>query len=91
MVFDEDKHAIDWIFRYGNPELACFGEAAFGKSDRRFFCQSVSQYGSKMAQNYERAALYGEILELIDYSPEIDTYLKITCFPTFPDIAAVFF
>ena len=26
---------------------------------------------------------YGETLELIDYSPEIDKYLRIICFPTF--------
>lgn len=26
----------------------------------------------------------GETLELTDYSPEIDTYLKVICFPTFP-------
>ena len=26
----------------------------------------------------------GEALELTDYSPEIDTYLKVICFPTFP-------
>lgn len=25
-----------------------------------------------------------EKLEMIDYSPEIDTYLKVICFPTFP-------
>ena len=26
----------------------------------------------------------GETLEITDYSPEIDTELKIVCFPTFP-------
>ena len=26
----------------------------------------------------------GEALALTDYSPEIDTYLKVICFPTFP-------
>ena len=39
---------------------------------------------SKWCRSYERAALYGEKLEILDYSPEIDTYLKVTCFPTFP-------
>ena len=29
------------------------------------------------------AALYGAALEVFDYSPEIDTYLRILCFPTF--------
>ena len=42
MVFNEEKKAVDWIFRYG------------------------------------------ETLEIMDYSPEIDTNLKIICFPTFP-------
>ena len=34
-------------------------------------------------RSYERSGLYGEALELIDYSPEIDKYLRINCFPTF--------
>ena len=38
---------------------------------------------SKWLRSYERAALYGEKLEMMDYSPEIDTYLKVICFPTF--------
>ena len=38
---------------------------------------------SKWLLCYERVVLYGETLELMDYSPEIDTYLKIICFPTF--------
>ena len=42
-----------------------------------------SNMDSKWLKAYERATLYGEMLELIDYSPEIDTYLKIICFPTF--------
>ena len=31
----------------------------------------------------ERAALYGKTLEGLDYSPEIDTNLKVICFQTF--------
>lgn len=38
---------------------------------------------SKWLRTYERATLYGEVLEMMDYSPGIDTYLKIICFPTF--------
>ena len=37
-----------------------------------------------MARSYEQVVLYGRIQEIIDYSPEIDTYLHVTCFPTFP-------
>ena len=38
---------------------------------------------SKWLESYERAALYGETLEVLDYSPEIDTNLKVICFQTF--------
>ena len=48
-----------------------------------FSCLFSNMY-SKWLQSYERATLYGETLEIMDYSPEIDTNLKIICFPTFP-------
>ncbi len=35
--------------------------------------------------NNERAALYGERLEVMDYSPEIGAWLKVICFPTFDE------
>lgn len=38
---------------------------------------------AKWLRSYERVVLYRETLEVIDYSPEIDTYLKVICFPTF--------
>ena len=47
------------------------------------FGSLFSNMDSKWLKVYERAALYGETLEIIDYSPEIDTYLDIICFPTF--------
>ena len=37
----------------------------------------------KWLRAYEQAALYGVTLEVVDYSPEIDTWLRILCFPTF--------
>lgn len=74
---------MDWIFRYGNPALAKIEklplEQLVGSSFRSLF----SNMDSKWLRCYERAALYGEVLEMMDYSPEIDTYLKVICFPTF--------
>lgn len=49
MVFNEERAAVDWIFRYGNEALA----------------------------EIEKT------LEIVYYSPEIDTKLKIISFPTF--------
>ena len=38
---------------------------------------------TKWLRLYERVTLYGETLEVMDYSPEIDACLKVICFPTF--------
>lgn len=83
MIFNEQSKAVDWIFRYGNEALAklenCPLEVMIGNTFGNIF----SNMDSKWLRSYERAVLYGEMLELIDYSPEIDKYLRILCFPTF--------
>lgn len=83
MVFDEEKRAVDWIFRYGNPELARLEKLPLEKLIGSSFGSLFSNMDSKWLRSYERAALYGEKLEMMDYSPEIDTYIKVICFPTF--------
>lgn len=83
MVFNEEKHAVDWIFRYGNAALARLEKMPLERLIGSSFGSLFVNMNSKWLRSYERAALYGEILEMIDYSPEIDTYLKVICFPTF--------
>lgn len=84
MVLDEGNNAVDWIFRYANPALARLEKVPLSALVGRSFRSVFPNMDSKWLKSYERAALYGETLELIDYSPEIDTYLKIICFPTTP-------
>ena len=83
MVFDEKNHAVDWTFRYGNPALAKLEKLPLEVLIGSSFGSLFSNMDSKWLRSYEQAALYGEKLEIIDYSPEIDTYLKVICFPTF--------
>ena len=83
MVFDEKYHAVDWIFRYGNPALAKLEKLPLRVLIGSSFGSLFSNMDSKWLRSYEQAALYGEKLEIIDYSPEIDTYLKVICFQTF--------
>lgn len=83
MVFNEQNHAVDWIFRYGNPALAKLEKLPLEELIGNSFGSLFSNMDSKWLNSYERVALYGEKLEIVDYSPEIDTYLKIICFPTF--------
>ena len=83
MVFDRGIHAVDWIFRYGNPALADLEKVPLEKLIGSSFGSLFPNMDSKWLRSYERAALYGETLKIIDYSPEIDTYLEVICFPTF--------
>ncbi len=83
MIFNEEKHAVDWIFRYGNPALAKLEKMSLEQLMGNSFGSLFSNMDSKWLRSYERATLYGETLEIIDYSPEIDEYLKVICFPTF--------
>lgn len=84
MVFNEEKKAVDWIFRYGNEALATLEKLPLDKMIGSSFSSLFSNMDAKWLHVYERATLYGETLEIMDYSPEIDTNLKIICFPTFP-------
>lgn len=83
LVFDEERHAVDWIFRYGNTKLAKIEKLSLDQLIGSSFESLFSNMDSKWLKSYERVALYGEVVEMMDYSPEIDTYLKVICFPTF--------
>ena len=84
MVFNEEKKAVDWIFRYGNEALAILEKLPLDKLIGSSFSNLFANMDVKWLRGYERATLYGETLEIMDYSPEIDKNLKIICFPTFP-------
>ena len=83
MVFNEERAAVDWIFRYGNEALATLEKTPLEQLIDHAFGSIFPNMDAKWLRSYERAVLYGEMLEIFDYSPEVDTYLKVTCFPTF--------
>lgn len=83
MIFNEDNHAVDWIFCYGNPALAKLEKVPLSKLIGSSFGSLFSNMDSKWLRSYERVALFREKLEIVGYSPEINTYLDIICFPTF--------
>ena len=83
MVFNEKRAAVDWIFRYANEALARLEKKPLEQLIDRSFSSIFPNMDNKWLRVYERTALFGETLEIIDHSPEIDTDLKIICFPTF--------
>lgn len=83
MIFNEDKCAVDWIFKYANHALSKLEKVPLDMLIGNSFSSIFPNMDSKWTKSYTRSALYGETLEIMDYSPEIDKYLKIICFPTF--------
>lgn len=84
MIFDDNQRTVDWIFRYGNNALAKLENTPLDKLIGNSFKSIFGHKDSKWLKSYEFATLYGEKREIIDYSPELDKYLKVFCFPTFP-------
>ncbi|MGM9553451.1 MAG: LytTR family transcriptional regulator DNA-binding domain-containing protein [Faecousia sp.] len=83
MVFNDERRAVDWIFRYGNQALAFLEKVPLDRLVGSTFSSLFPNMDDKWLRAYEQAALYGATLEVVDYSPEIDTYLRVLCFPTF--------
>ena len=83
MIFNEERHAVDWIFRYGNQALALLEKIPLDKLVGNTFSAIFPNMDDKWLRAYEQTTLYGTTLEIFDYSPEIDTHLHILCFPTF--------
>lgn len=84
MVFDENANAVDWVFCYGNEALAQLEKTPLEEMIGKSFGALFANMDPKWLKSYEQATLYGKTLDILDYSPEIDTYLHVTCFPTFP-------
>jgi hypothetical protein len=83
MVFDEENRAVDWIFRYGNEALAQLENCTLEELIGNRFGSIFDNMDQKWLRSYEHSTIYGETLEIIDYSPEIDKYLRVISFPTF--------
>lgn len=89
MVFNEECEAVDWIFRYANEALARLEKLPLEKLIGQSFGTLFSNMDAKWLKGYERSTLYGETLELMNYSPEIDTHLKVISFRRSRDTADV--
>ena len=74
---------MDWIFRYGNRHWLKSKKRRCSSSSTTLSAAFSPIWTTKWLRVYERTALFGETLEIVYYSPEIDTKLKIISFPTF--------
>ena len=74
---------LEYARRRKNTIIESLEKLPLEKLVGQSFGTLFSNMDAKWLKGYERSTLYGETLELMDYSPEIDTHLKVICFPTF--------
>lgn len=88
LIFDENGHGIDFIFRYCNHQMAVVEGIPVEKMLNRSFYEVFQNGDKKWLVSYADTALNGNPHTLHDYSPEIDKYLTIHCYQPEPSFCA---
>lgn len=88
LVFNENGHGVDFIFRYCNAEMAVMEGVPVEDMVNHSFYEVFRQGDKKWLVAYADVALNGTRRILHDYSPEIGKYLTIHCYQPEPGFCA---
>ena len=88
LVFNEQGHGVDFIFRYCNAEMAVMEGVPVEEMLNRSFYEVFRNGDKKWLVAYADVALNGTRRILHDYSPEIGKYLTIYCYQPEPGFCA---
>ena len=88
LVFDENGHGIDFIFRYCNKHMEVVEGIPVEEMLNRSFYEVFKNGDRKWLISYADVALNGVQRILHDYSPEIDKNLTIYCYQPEPGYCA---
>lgn len=88
LVFDEDGHGVDFIFRYCNKEMAVVEGVPVEEMLNRSFYEVFRNGDRKWLVSYADVALNGTKHTRKDFSPEIGKDLTIYCYQPEPGFCA---
>ena len=80
LVFDENGHGLDFIFRYCNKQMEIIENVPIDEMLNHSFYEVFKNGDKKWLVAYADVALNGVQRILHDYSPEIDKNLTIYCY-----------
>lgn len=80
LVFDENGHGVDFIFRYCNKQMEVIEGIPLNQMLNHSFYEVFKNGDRKWLITYADVALTGRQHTLTDYSPEIDKHLIIHCY-----------
>ena len=88
LVFDDNGHGVDFIFRYCNKHMAVVEGIPVEEMLNRSFYDVFKNGDRKWVVSYADVALNGSQHTLLDYSPEIGKNLTIYCYQPEPGFCA---
>ena len=88
LVFDENGHGIDFIFRYCNKQMEVIEGVPVEDMVDHSFYEVFKNGDRKWIVAYADVALNGGQRTLHDYSPEVDKTLTIHCYQPEPGYCA---
>lgn len=88
LVFDENGHGMDFIFRYCNKEMETLEGKRMEEMIDHSFYEVFKDGDKKWLITYADVALNGESRMIESYSPEVNATLRIYCFQPKPNFCA---
>ena len=88
LIFDENGHGVDFIFRYCNKQMEMVEGIPIEKMLNRSFYEVFKNGDKKWLVSYADVALNGMKRTLSDYSSEIGKNLTIYCYQPEPGFCA---
>lgn len=88
LVFNEEGHGIDFIFRYCNKEMEELEGKRIDEMLNKSFYEIFENGDKKWLVTYADVAINGGKKVIEGYSPEINANLRIYCFQTKPNFCA---
>ena len=88
LVFDENGHGVDFVFRYCNKQMALVEGVPVEQMLNRSFYEVFQNGDKKWLVAYADVALNGAKRSFHDFSPEIGKMLTIHCYQPEPGFCA---
>ena len=88
LIFNENGKGIDFIFRYCNKEMENFEGKKLEEMIGRSFYEVFENGDKKWLATYADVALNGTTRVIEDYSPEVDSNIRIYCYQPKPNFCA---
>ena len=88
LVFDENGHGVDFVFRYCNRAMEAIEEKPIESMVNHSFYEVFANGDRKWLVSYADVALNGTQRVIRDFSPEVDKHLTIHCYQPHPGYCA---